>query len=162
MTITQPSISKEPPRGNGQPSPPPKLPPSSDPPLPAPACLPDLTLLADEALAGLVEQGQAELTRRKEKKESDFLALVAETARTLGVTPARVAAAIANKGQRPRATSSSDGRSDVRPVYRDPVSGATWSGRGQAPPWVEFGDEVNPKTGKKLPLPKYRIAEQTK
>ena len=122
----------------------------------------NLTALADDALAALVEQGQSEITRRRQKAEADFLAMVTETAHVLRISPARVAAAIAHKSPRPRSASSADGRSDVKPVYRDPVSGATWSGRGQAPPFIEFGDETNPKTGKPLPARKFWIAEQEK
>jgi DNA-binding protein H-NS len=32
--------------------------------------------------------------------------------------------------------SSAEQRLDVHPKYRDPVSGATWSGRGRAPQWI--------------------------
>ena len=78
------------------------------------------------------------------------------------MSPARVAAAIANKGARPRSTGGADGRSDVKPVYRDPATGATWSGRGQAPSWIVLGDEANPSTGKKLPERRFWIAEQAK
>jgi DNA-binding protein H-NS len=125
--------------------------------------LPDLTALADDALAALVEQGQAEILCRKEKKESDFLALVAETARTLGVSPARLAAAVSNKNQRQRATGGSDGRSVVAPKYRDPADPSrAWSGRGEPPSWLTFGDETNPKTGKPLPLRKFWLSEQEK
>jgi len=132
-----------------------------------PTVLPDLTAVADEALAALVAQGQAEITRRRERREADFLQLVAETARTLGLAPARVAAAISSKGQRQRPTGGTDGRHDVKPLYRDPVSGATWSGRGQAPAWIEFGSETLPpkKPGdepRRLPLRKFWIAEQEK
>jgi len=128
-----------------------------------PSPLPDLAAFTDEALAALVEQGRAELTRRKEKKEADFLALVSDTAKVLGLSPARVAAAISGRSARHRVSAgSTDGRHEVKPVYRDPATGATWSGRGPAPPFIEFGDEVNPKTGKPLPLRKFWIAEQEK
>jgi DNA-binding protein H-NS len=159
MTTTPNSIPKEQTRPNGQAAGPPKLASSPDAEGASPAG-PNLTALADDVLADLVAQGQAEILRRKQKKEADFLALVAETARTLGLSPSRVAAAISQRSQRPRASAGSDGRHDVKPVYRDPVSGATWSGRGQPPPFIEFGDEVSPKTGKKVPLRRFWIAEQ--
>ncbi len=157
MTAPPPALAI--PRTNGHAAAPPRpLPADAAPPSP----LPDLASLADDALASLVEQGQAEIVRRKEKKEADFLAMVAETARALGVGPGRLAAALSRKGARPRAEGGTDGRRDVKPVYRDPVSGATWSGRGQAPPFIEFGEETNPKTGKPLPLRKFWISEQGK
>jgi DNA-binding protein H-NS len=128
----------------------------------SPSPLPDLTALADDALAALVDQGQAEIASRKNAREMAFLTMVSETAKTLGLSPARVVAAITGKNARPRSTGGSDGRHDVKPVYRDPVSGATWSGRGVPPAWIELGDEINPKTGKRLPLQKFFIAEQQK
>ena len=157
MTTMQP-VPKEQARPNGQAPAAPRLASSPEAAAASPAGL-NLAALADDALAALVEQGQAEIVRRKEKREADFLAQVAETARTLGIAPARVAAAIAHRSSRPRAAAG-DGRSDVKPVYRDPSSGATWSGRGQAPPFIEFGEETNPKTGKKLPLRKFWISQQ--
>ena len=30
--------------------------------------------------------------------------------------------------------------SSVAPKYKDPISGATWSGRGRAPKWIEGQD----------------------
>jgi len=31
-------------------------------------------------------------------------------------------------------------QSKVAPKYKDPISGATWSGRGLAPKWIEGQD----------------------
>ena len=36
--------------------------------------------------------------------------------------------------------SASDARSTVAPKYRDPVTGATWTGRGKAPKWIDGKD----------------------
>lgn len=33
-------------------------------------------------------------------------------------------------------------RSTVAPKYRDPASGATWTGRGKAPKWIEGKDRA--------------------
>jgi len=151
MTTTQSPVAKEQTRPNGPPAALPKVADIVAAPASGLPDLPDLTALEDEALATLVEHGQAEILRRKQKREADFLSLVAETARTLGLSPARVAAAISNKSPRHRPAGGGDGRHDVKPVYRDPATGATWSGRGQASPFIAFGDEVSPKTGKPLP-----------
>ena len=138
MTITPNPIAKETPRPNG----PAVLPKPTDEAAAPTSVRPDLTTLADDALAALVEQGQAEILRRKQNKENSFLALVAETARTLGLSPARVAAAIAQKSPRPRATSSTDGRSNVRPKYWCVSDHSQrWSGRGAAPKW--FADYIS-------------------
>ena len=119
----------------------PSAPKAADTGTPPPTGLPDLAALADEALAALVEHGQAEMLRRKEKRTADFLQLVAETARTLGLAPARVAAAIAHKSLRPRAASGADGRSNVRPKYWSVSDHSQrWSGRGAPPKW--FADHI--------------------
>jgi DNA-binding protein H-NS len=134
MTAQAPSPS--PVRTNGHPVPPRPVDPVSPPP-----GLPDLTALSDEVLAALVAQGQAEQARRHQQKETEFLQLVASTARTLGLSPARVAAAIAHKTPRPRPAGGGDGRSLVRPKYKNPNGPETWSGRGAPPPkW--FSDSL--------------------
>jgi DNA-binding protein H-NS len=104
--------------------------------------LPDLAALPDDALAGLVAQGQEEIAQRQARREGEFLSMVAATAKTLGLTPARVAAAIANKSLRPRATGGTDGRSSVRPKFWCVTDHALrWSGRGGAPKW--FSDHIS-------------------
>ena len=84
--------------------------------------LPDLTTLPDGALALLAEQAAAEILRRKEKKEADFLAMVAvKPAKTLGLAPARVATADLNVETIARARlPGGDGRSVVRAKYKSP------------------------------------------
>lgn len=37
-------------------------------------------------------------------------------------------------------TRKAKGDSKVAPKYKDPISGATWSGRGKAPKWIEGKD----------------------
>ena len=34
------------------------------------------------------------------------------------------------------------GRSTVAPKYRDPATGATWTGRGKAPKWIDGKDRA--------------------
>jgi hypothetical protein len=61
MTTMHNSITKEPPRPNGPPAGSPK---PTDAGVASTSLLPDLTALADEALAVLVEQGQATMKWR--------------------------------------------------------------------------------------------------
>lgn len=37
-------------------------------------------------------------------------------------------------------TRKTDSRRKVAPKYRDPATGATWTGRGKAPKWIEGRD----------------------
>ena len=39
-----------------------------------------------------------------------------------------------------RARASSNAGTKVAPKYRDPVTGATWTGRGKAPKWIDGKD----------------------
>lgn len=133
MSVQTPSPAT--PRTNGQPAA------AKAPPLPAdageaPAAgLCDLTAFSDDALKNLVTAAQEEIAQRQARREAEFLAMVASTAKTLGLTPARIAAAIANKAQRQRPAAGSDGRSMVRPKYKNPNGPDTWSGRGAPPKW---------------------------
>jgi DNA-binding protein H-NS len=106
---------------------------------PQPPALPlDLTTLADDVLARLAAEAPREIDRRQAKKEQDLLAFIKEQAAVLGLTPARLAAALAGKtAARPRTNGGTDGRSTVKPKYRNPKDHAqTWSGRGAPPKWL--------------------------
>ena len=92
-----------------------------------------LATLSDDVLEALAAAVPREIAARKAKREADFFALVREQAIALGLTPARLAAALAAKSApRPRA----DGRSVVKPKFRNPHDAAqTWAGRGAPPKW---------------------------
>jgi DNA-binding protein H-NS len=97
----------------------------------------DLATLPDEALSALADAAPRELARRKAEREEAFLKTIREGALALGLTPARLAAALAGKSARARAGASSgtDGRSRVKPKYWNPKDHAQrWSGRGAPPP----------------------------
>jgi len=124
---------------------------AAKPPVPLPI---DVTTLSAAELVALAAAATAEL----EKREAAFLESARDQATALGISPARLTAAIAGKpAKRVRTNGETDRRHDVVRPWRNPETGETWAGRGQPPPWVEFGDEINPKTGKKLPLAKFRI-----
>ena len=103
---------------------------------PLPPALPDLQSLPDDVLALLATEAPKEVERRKNKRESEFLETVRAQAQLLGVSPERLKAALfAKAGARRTTPANGDGRSSVKPKYRDPNSGKTWSGRGNAPKW---------------------------
>ena len=74
-------------------------------------------------------QKQAEKIRETERAAAiteikEKIAIFAISAEELGLT---------STGKRP----STKGKSNVKAKYRDPVSGATWSGRGKMPVWLK-------------------------
>jgi DNA-binding protein H-NS len=72
---------------------------------------------------------QAEEARKAENREiiADLKAIIREK----GITAEQLGFAPAGKGSRKTAP----------PKYRDPVSGATWAGRGRTPKWINGSRE---------------------
>ena len=72
---------------------------------------------------------QAEDARKQENREiiADLKAIIREK----GITAEQLVFAPAGKGSRKTAP----------PKYRDPVSGATWAGRGRTPKWINGSRE---------------------
>jgi DNA-binding protein H-NS len=103
------------------------------PPLPI-----DVTTLSAAALVALVAAATAEL----EKREAAFLESARDQASALGISPARLTAAIAGKAaKRVRTNGGPDGRSTVKAKFWCPSDHALrWSGRGAQPKW--FADHL--------------------
>jgi DNA-binding protein H-NS len=110
----------------------------------------DLKAHSDELLWLIIAGAQSELQERKTKREADFIEQVKEGARQLSIPYERLAARLGVKSARPTALrpasalpeegregNRADGRSVVKPKYRNPADPSqTWSGRGAAPQWV--------------------------
>jgi DNA-binding protein H-NS len=111
---------------------------SGAPPKPPPGPPVDLVKLSDDELALLTVEAPRELERRKAKREADLLGFIRERAAELGISPARLGAALAGRaGARAHNNGGTDGRSVVKPKYRNPKDHAQrWSGRGGQPAWV--------------------------
>jgi DNA-binding protein H-NS len=78
-------------------------------------------------------QAQAEIVKREEKEQAiamarTMISAYGITARDLGLDKA------------PKAKSGPKVGNKVSPKYRDPASGATWSGRGKTPRWINGAD----------------------
>jgi DNA-binding protein H-NS len=76
---------------------------------------------------------QAEIVKREEKQQAidmarTMISAYGITARDLGLDKA------------PKAKSGPKPGNKVSPKYRDPASGATWSGRGKTPRWINGAD----------------------
>jgi len=95
---------------------------------------------------------QAESLLVKETKEAiaeikRMMKLYGLTAEDIGLSAGRTRKASAKSGRKaaakkaPRSTAkrgsrSNDGRAKVAPKYKDPSTGATWTGRGKQPKWL--------------------------
>jgi DNA-binding protein H-NS len=96
---------------------------------------------------------QAESLLVKETKEAiieikRLMKLYELTAEDIGLTSARGRKAAskagrprgkkmgATKGKKSRSSNSNDGRARVAPKFKDPETGATWTGRGKQPKWL--------------------------
>jgi len=78
-------------------------------------------------------KAQAEMVKREEKQQAIDMARAmiqsfGITAKDLGLDKAPKAKTGPKPGQK------------VVPKYRDPASGATWSGRGKTPKWINGAD----------------------
>ena len=128
-----------------------------------------LASASDEALRMIIYQatalardGERERDDRTAQREAAFLALVTEQVRFLNIAPKRVfvALGLSKPAAKPAGDNTDDGRKRVAAKYMNPAQPLqTWSGRGKPPPWVEFGEETDPKTGKPQPLRKFWITK---
>jgi DNA-binding protein H-NS len=78
-------------------------------------------------------KAQAEIVKREEKEQAigmarTMISAYGITARDLGLDKA------------PKAKTGPKVGNKVSPKYRDPASGATWSGRGKTPRWINGAD----------------------
>ncbi len=79
-------------------------------------------------LASLEAQARAQ----ERQHRSDVLRAMRELLLQYGFKPAELGAV--------RASKNTGGRAHIAPLYRDPESGATWSGRGTEPAWIKGRD----------------------
>ena len=79
---------------------------------------------------------EAEQRAQERQHRADVLRAMRELLLQHGFKPAELI------GARPAKSTgkSGGGRTQVAPLYRDPTSGATWSGRGTEPAWIKGRD----------------------
>ena len=82
---------------------------------------------------------EAEQRVQDRQHRADVLRAMKELLVQHGFKPAELNARLA-KGAVKVAGKSGGGRTPVAPLYRDPASGATWSGRGTEPAWIAGRD----------------------
>lgn len=97
-------------------------------------------------------QAKAEAMRARDKKPA--IESIVRIMREHEVTLAEVGEAL---GKRPRGRPAKSGGAAAKPAvrrrakavvkYRDPASGATWSGRGRAPRWIVEAEQAGRSRG---------------
>lgn len=79
---------------------------------------------------------EAEQRAHERQHRADVLRAMRELLLQHGFKPAELIGARPAKGT----GRSMGGRTQVAPLYRDPATGATWSGRGTEPAWIKGHD----------------------
>lgn len=80
-------------------------------------------------------QKQAQVLQNKQR--TPVIASIIRSMREYDISPEEITAAYTKKKGRPASSgASSPARRPVPPKYKDPSTGATWTGRGKAPRWI--------------------------
>lgn len=83
---------------------------------------------------------EAEQRAQERQHRADVLRAMRELLAQHGFMPGELTSARAVKGMGKNAAHGASGRTPVAPLYRDPATGATWSGRGTEPAWIAGRD----------------------
>lgn len=75
---------------------------------------------------------EAEQRAQERKHRTDVLRAMKDLLAQHGFKPSELGAIRSGK--------AAGGRTHIEPQYRDPVTGATWSGRGTEPAWIKGRD----------------------
>ena len=86
-------------------------------------------------------QQRAELDKQIENARKEALSSAIAQVRALVAEYGLTEADIFSTKKTPR--SASNGERTVAPKYRDPATGATWTGRGKPPLWIAGKDRLN-------------------
>lgn len=93
----------------------------------------DMSSMSLEQLVNLRTEVDHAIELKRKQAQDALVAEVREKARLLGLAPDALAALVSGSaGERKKRV--------VKPsetVYKDPASGATWSGRGRKPGWLQ-------------------------
>src|SRR5690606_37435848 len=88
-----------------------------------------------------IQRLQKQAAALEQKQRVPVINDLVRTMREHDITPEDIAEAYTSKRRSPskraaKTTATGGVRAPVPPKYRDPETGATWSGRGKAPRWV--------------------------
>ena len=91
------------------------------------------------SLAELIKQREAleaQIEAARKAANADAIAKVKELVAEFGLTAQDIF------GGAKRGRKAGGSTNTVAPKYRDPATGATWTGRGKAPKWIEGKDRA--------------------
>lgn len=92
----------------------------------------DLDAMDLEQLKAHKREVERRIENFVEEKKREIIRTAQAAARQLNLSMADIFGSVAGDAD----VSVSKQRKPVEPKYRDPVSGATWSGRGRTPNWL--------------------------
>lgn len=95
-------------------------------------------------LLSQIEKLQSQAKEERKKEISGVVAEIKAKMAEYGLTPADLGFGGA------KASKAGGKKSTVPPKYRDPATGATWSGRGRAPKWIVEAEKRGVKREKFL------------
>jgi len=88
-----------------------------------------------EELQAKIADLQAQAARVKEEEKEQAIAMARTMISAYGITARDL-----GLDKAPKLKSGPKVGNKVSPKYRDPASGATWSGRGKTPRWINGAD----------------------
>jgi DNA-binding protein H-NS len=104
-----------------------------------------------------IKRLQAEIVTRKANAKTEIRADIEKMLSDAGVSLSDIYPEL-NKKKAASAKGKGKGSSEVKALFKDPVSGVTWSGRGRAPKWVtELCDQKGVSLEQFKSNPEFRI-----
>jgi len=77
-----------------------------------------------------------------QKQRAPAVTQILRTMRQVGLTPEDIAAAFGKKPREQATRKTAVVKRPAAPKYRDPATGATWTGRGKPPRWITAADQA--------------------
>jgi len=78
----------------------------------------------------------------QQKQRAPAVTQILRTMREFGLTPEDIAAAFGKKNRAQTTRKTAAVKRPTAPKYRDPATGATWTGRGKPPRWIAAADQA--------------------
>jgi len=91
-----------------------------------------------------IQRLQKQAAALEKKQRAPVINTIVRSMREHDITPEEIANAFSRKSRsasKPANANSGAARAPVPPKFRNPETGATWSGRGKAPRWITEAEE---------------------
>jgi DNA-binding protein H-NS len=97
----------------------------------------NLEKLSMDDLERLRQDVTDQIQKKREARREEFFSKVKEMAKEEGITASDIVGHFAGSARAAARRRMSAARAAIKPKFKDPESGRTWSGRGRRPKWVE-------------------------